>query len=75
MSTEHQSVLGRISVRGDQDNSRLAMLLSAGAGAGVGGLAGGCTGGQFSALRMLAGAAGGGLAGALLSFLGGKLKK
>lgn len=79
MSAESKSVLDRITIGADKDppskdDSSLALWLSAAACAGLGGVAGACTGGYFRAERLLTGAAIGGVSGLVLSLVGGKLK-
>lgn len=78
MNYERKSVLGSTVLGADEapkNDNNLALLVSTGAGVGLGGLAGGCTGDGFSILRVLTGAAIGAVTGAFLSFLGGKIKK
>lgn len=78
MNTNSKSVLDRITIGADKDlnkdDSNLALWLSAAACAGLGGVAGACTGGHFRAERLLTGAAIGGVSGLVLSLVGGKLK-
>lgn len=58
----------------DKPNDYAPVAVSASVCAGVGGIAGACTGGQFSIWRVVAGASSGAVLGVLLSLLGSKLK-
>lgn len=74
----NKSVLDRmivgVSAETPKGDIAQALAISAAACAGLGGLAGACTGGQFRTERLLIGAAIGGVSGLVLSLVGGVLK-